>query len=298
MTNVKFKGIMPALITPFDNNYKIIKNTVKELIDCNYDKGVNGFYICGSTGEGPVLTAKMRIEMAEEVMQCNNGRGAIINHVGANSFEEIAQLVKHSNEINVDAVSALPPFYFGYTDDEVVSFYKAIADMTDKPVIAYITDMIKTGDMVGLVKRLVEVPNIIGLKYTKPNYFEFRKIKEINNGDINVINGPDEMLICGLVMGADGGIGTTYNVMSEWFVKLYECFTNGDLKQAQEYQYKINRVVDLLIKHSDVGAIKATKETLKLMGFDAGCSAFPAKTYTDAQITALKDDLKSVGFDI
>ncbi len=66
------------------------------------------------------------------------------------------------------------------------------------------------------------IPNVIGAKYTLSDYYVFRKLKEINGGDINMLNGPDETLICGLMMGADGGIGATYNIMSNKYCDIYK----------------------------------------------------------------------------
>ncbi len=290
---------MPALITPFNSDGTIIRNTVKELLDFNYSKGVDGFYICGSSGEGPVLSLASRMAMAEAVIENNNNRGVIIAHIGSHSFNDTLELTKHATNIGVDAISSLAPnFYYNYTDNEIIEFYKAIADVTDKPVLVYATAMLKTGNLVRLVESFMKIKNVIGLKFTIRDYFLLRKVKEVNGGNINIINGPDETLLCGLVMGADAGIGTTYTIMPEIYSNLYEAFITGDLKTAQECQYKINRIIDILIKHSDNGAIKATKETLRLMGYNVGKCAEPAKTYTKTEIDALKADLMGIGFTI
>ena len=222
MSNIRFTGVMPAMLTPFNDDGSIKKDTVKALMDYHYGCGVKGFYINGSTGEGPSLSLKTRLEMSETVMENNNGRGVIIEHVGAPCYNDAVELVKHADKVGVDAISSLAPnFYFSFTDDEIVDYYRSIASYTDKPLIVYVTAHIKS-DVVKLVNRLMEIPTVIGLKYTLPDYFLMRKLCEVNGGDINIINGPDEMLICGLIMGAQGCIGSTYNVMPEWFVAEYD----------------------------------------------------------------------------
>ena len=296
MSNIKFTGIMPALITPFNEDGSIKVESVQNLMDWQLSKGVNGFYICGSTGEGPVLNTKTRMEMGEVTVEHIRERGVIIDHVGAPCIEDTIALIKHATQTGVNAISSLAPtFFFNYTDDELVNYYKTISSYTDLPVLVYATRLVKSPDIVKLLTRLMEIPNIIGVKFTRRDYFELRKVKEINGGDINLINGPDETLICGLVMGANGGIGTTYNIMPDLFVKLYTSFTSGDYKTAQECQYKINRIIAVLLKHGENGAIKSTKAALELMGYDIGYAVFPAKHYSMQEKQALKADLISAG---
>lgn len=295
MDNIKFKGIMPAMLTPFNADGSIKKETVKNVMDYHYSCGVKGFYVGGSTGEGPSLSLKTRLEMSETVMENNNGRGVIIEHVGAPCYNDAVELVKHADKIGVDAVSSLAPnFYFSFTDDEIVDYYKSIASYTDKPLIVYVTSHIKS-DVVSLAKRLMDISNVIGLKYTLPDYYLMRKLAEINGGNINIINGPDEMLICGLIMGAQGGIGSTYNVMPEWFVGLYSAAASGDWNSAREIQYKINRVIEVLLKYSENGAIKGVKAAMQLKGFDMGNAVYPSKIYSSAELSALKSELSELG---
>lgn len=299
MDNIRFKGVMPALITPFDESGNLKQDTVRKLMDMELAGGVNGFYICGHTGEGPVISSQTRMSMAEVAMEHIKGRGVVIDHIAAANMQEAISLAKHAGSIGVDAISSIAPtFFYNYTDDELVDYYKAIADATDKPLVVYATNLMKSPDITELVKRLMEIPTVIGLKYTRMNYYEMRKIKEINDGNINVINGPDEMLICGLVMGADAGIGSTYNLMPDWFSSLYNNFTSGNIDSAREYQYRINKVISVLLKYGVNGVINSIKCAFEMMGYDMGYAAFPAKHYTQVEKDSFKSELKASGFDI
>ncbi len=296
--NVMFTGTMPALVTPFDKNCKLKRNTVKELIDWQLSEGSTGFYICGWTGEGPALSASLRMEMAEATVEAVAGRGAVINHIGAANVYEAIALTEHADKIGVDAVASLVPTYFyQLTPDELFDYYKTIAAHTDKPVLVYALPSVKGFDFPTFMERLMEIPNVIGLKCTIGDDFIQHKLKEINGGNINVINGPDETLICGLTMGADGGIGSTYNVMPGWFAKLFDSFKAGDLATAQEYQYKANRVIDALLRFSKFGAIRGTKAALALKGFDVGDAIFPARPYDKDELLAYKKELSGLGIE-
>ena len=298
MKNIRFTGVMPALVTPFDAEGRVKKNAVKSLMGWHMSTGMKGFYICGSTGEGPALMRSTRMEMAEVAVEAAKGRSVIIDHIGAPNILDTVALIKHATEIGVDAISSLAPTYsFKYNENELVDYYKLIADNTDKPVLVYATAAMGIGNFPRLMSRLIEIPNVIGVKFTIRDYFDLRKTKEVNGGDINLINGPDETLLCGLVMGADGGIGTTYNVMPEWFVTLYDAYRRGNLATAQAYQYKINHVIDALIRHSQFGAIRATKAALQLKGFDVGDACYPAKAFDADMMAALKKELCELGIE-
>ena len=155
------------------------------------------------------------------------------------------------------------------------------------------TAMFKQADIVPMISRLLELDTVIGLKFTRFNYYEMHRIVELNGGDVNVINGPDEMLICGLTMGADAGIGSTYNVMPGEFVKLFNSFKSGDLAAAQAQQFKINHAIEIMLKHS---LFPALKHMLTVQGFDVGEPVFPTKRFTPEEAEALMKDLNAIRF--
>ena len=117
------------------------------------------------------------------------------------------------------------------------------------------------------------------------------KLKDMTHGEMNVMNGPDEMLLCGLSAGCAGGIGTTYNVMLPLYKKIYELYNKGDMKEALEFQKKADKVVGVLIKY---GVIQATKAVLEMMGFEVGNATFPMKRYTDEEKAQVKEVFQKV----
>ena len=295
--NILFTGVMPAMVTPYDENRRLKRSAVKDLMDMEYQGGVKGFYINGGTGEGTVLSAKLRMEMAEAAVEYNQGRGVLINHIGAPNFEDVEALALHSKDLGVDALSSLVPNYFSNcTDDEIVDYYARMASYTDLPILVYATPLIQS-DVVKLMARLMEIPTVVGCKFTRWNYFELSRVKMLNGGNINVINGPDEMLVSGLAMGADGGIGSTYNIMPERFAALYDAFQKGDVVRAREIQYGINKVIHVILSRGKGNLIKSLKGTLTLMGIDVGDAAYPAAHNDKEELSALKADLIAAGFE-
>lgn len=291
--NKLFSGIMPAMITPFDKNGNLKKSSAEKIMKEELSRGVNGFYVNGATGEGLFLTEKTRIEMAETAVDVCKGKGVIINHVGAVDALSAIRLAKHAAEIGCDAISSLVPNYLTtYTQQQVLDYYKALVDASGLPLLVYCKGNVG-GNPVSFMKEVIKIPNVIGCKYTMTNYYDMRRIVELNQGDINVINGPDEMLICGLIMGADGGIGSTYNLMPEWYCELYKEFRAGNIEKAQKMQYRINHVIEVLLKY---GCIPSIKATLNIMGYDAGNIAYPGRVLTDEECRMMKEELTNVGY--
>ena len=286
----KFTGIMPALVTPLNSDRKTVNEAaVRELVEYLLGQGADGFYILGSTGEGLVMTEDERMRMCEIVVNQVAGRKPIICHIAAMNFDEAVRLSKHAEKAGVDALSAIPPLFFQYTDADIYNYYKTLAQSTGLPFIMYNHSAANGGLSASNVAKLFEVDNITGVKWTVNNYYELMKLKDMTHGEMNIINGPDEMLVSGLAAGADAGIGTTYNVMLPEFLKIYKLFKDGDEAKAREVQMKVNRVITCMIKH---GVLPSVKYMCKLMGFDAGETTFPMHSYSDEEIAALKEDLK------
>ncbi len=288
----KFTGVMPALLTPFDSNGTILKASVKALIDRLIGQGARGFYLCGSTGEGPILSARQRMTMAEIAIEAIDGRADAIVHTGSINQAEVLELTRHAEEIGATAVSSVPPcFYYKHSVAEIIDYYKCLAEHTSLPVILYATSVFQGLDVNTVVKELTMIPNVIGIKDTRAAYYEMWKLREDCGPELNIINGPDESLACGLMMGADAGIGSTYNVMEDLYCGLYDAFQKRDIPLVQRHQTKINRVIRAILSH---GLFASLKTYLSSKGIDMGVQAFPAKQVSADEAKAIvreMDDL-------
>lgn len=291
---MKFEGIMPALITPLNDDGKTVnEKTARKFIEFLLDQGADGFYVLGSTGEGLVLDEAERMRMLEIAVDQIKGRKPIICHTASINFEQAVRLSKHAEKVGADAISAIPPIFFHYRTEDIYKYYKTLAGSTDLPFIMYNHPAANGGMNAETVAKMFEIDNITGVKWTVNNYYELMRLKDITHGEMNIINGPDEMLIAGLAAGADAGIGTTYNVMLPQFLALYNYFKKGNLDKAREMQYKINRVITCVCKHE---AISVTKHMCAMLGFNAGEATYPLKSFKDGGIFELEQDLKEAGW--
>ena len=291
---MKFKGIMPALITPLNEDGKTVnEESARGLIEYLINQGADGFYVLGSTGEGLVLDESERMKMLEISVDQVKGRKPIICHTAAMTFSEAVRLSKHAEKVGADALSAIPPIFFHYRDEDIYNYYKSLAGSTNLPFVMYNHPSANGGMSAETVAKIFEIDNITGVKWTVNNYYEMMRLKDITNGEINIINGPDEMLISGLAAGADAGIGTTYNVMLPQYLKIYKYFTEGNVEEARKIQYKVNRVIKCMAKNEVISAVKSM---CSLLGFPAGEATYPLRNMQGDGISELQSELSELGW--
>ena len=293
MKNKLFSGIMPAMITPVDEDGNLLKSAAERVMQSEMQSEITGFYLNGGTGEGPVLPEKTRLEMAETAAACAGGKVKLINHIGAPDVQAAFRLAKPAGRAGFDAVSSvLPNFYFDYPVPRILDYFKRIADLSGLPVIVYANGLTHC-DPVDFMAQAIRTEGVAGVKFTNYDYYAMHRICALNGGDINVLNGPDEMLICGLVMGCDGGIGTTYNIMPDWFCSLYDAYRSGRLEEARLYQFRINRVIEII--RAKGPSIPLVKEVFRMRGIECGYSVYPSRRYTEEEAAELKRLLSEAG---
>lgn len=283
---MKFKGIMPALVTPLDENERVKVDVLHSLIDYLLGQGADGFYVAGATGEGLALRVEERMILAEESVKKMKGKCPCIIQVASTNFNDAITLAKHAQSVGADAISATPPLFFGYDETDVYNYYKRLAESVSIPLMIYYNPGAGFKFNAKIAAKMFEVDNITAIKWTSSDYYEMIRLKDITNGEMNIINGPDEMLLMGLNAGADGGIGTTYNFMLPTIKAIYESFMKGDTATAQKMQNKADRAIAELKNYR---AIPGTKAILEHMGFAVGNAAFPMKRYDEAAKKSLYD---------
>ena len=134
---MKFEGIMPALVTPLNEDETINVKVLKDLIEYQLSLGADGFYVGGATGEGLALRTEERMILAEESVKIINGRKPCIFQVAATDFHDAIALAKYAEKVGADAISATPPLFFGYSEQNVYDYYKALADAVHIPLMIY-----------------------------------------------------------------------------------------------------------------------------------------------------------------
>ena len=292
---MKFKGVMPALVSPLDANEKINVPVLNQLLTDLLAKGADGFYLCGATGEGIAIDPEERMVLAEEAIKTVGDRKPCIVQVASGNSEDAIRLAKHAEKVGAAAISATPPLFFSYDKDDVYNYYKKLADAVSIPMMIYYNPAAGFHINADIAAKMFEIDNVTAIKWTSSDYYQMMRLRDLTKGEMNIINGPDEMLLMGLSAGADGGIGTTYNFMFDIIRGIYDNFMRGDLETAREYQTRAIRIISVLLSYK---IIPATKAVLEAQGYEVGNATFPMKRYSDAEKATIVEQMKAAGLKI
>ena len=292
---MKFKGVMPALVSPLDANEKINVPVLNQLLNDLLAKGADGFYLCGATGEGIAISPEERMILAEEAIKTVDGRKPCIVQVASGNFEDALRLAKHAEKVGAAAISATPPLFFSYDKDDVYNYYKKLADAVSIPMMIYYNPAAGFHINADIAAKMFEIDNVTAIKWTSSDYYQMMRLRDLTHGEMNIINGPDEMLLMGLSAGADGGIGTTYNFMFDIIRGIYDNFVKGDLETAREYQTRAIRIISVLLNYKIIPAAKAV---LEAQGYAVGNATFPMKRYSDEEKATIVAQMKAAGLEV
>lgn len=289
-----FNGVFPALVTPLTAKEKLSVPALEKLLAYEISEGADGFYIGGATGEGLLLDIPERKKLCEKSIEFIGHDRKKIVHITDMNFRNTLKLAKHAEDCGADAISSIAPIYFKYDENEIYEYYKAIAKSVNIPLIIYYTAAAGVTISLDLFARLFEIDNITGVKWTSSNYYEMISLRE-RFPDANIFNGPDEMLLCGLSGGADGGIGSTYNIMYPTIREIYDRFCAGDIKGAQEAQKKADKIIRVILRYS---VIPVCKLVLEEKGIPVGNASFPMARYTADERKKIIAELMEAGLTI
>lgn len=264
---MNIKGIIPALVTPFNNSDKVDYGVLKDLVNKLIDQGVGGFYACGSTAECFLLTEEERKNVLETVIKAADGRVPVIAHVGNIGTEKTIQLAKHAEAAGAAAVSSVPPFYYKFSFNEIAGYYEDISKAVDLPLIIYSIPAFSGVELTAdNLKTIIDASGAKGLKYTSYNLFELDKIHR-RFPELKLFNGHDEVMLNALPIGIDGAIGSTFNVMAPKYIALKKAYEAGDLATAKALQGEINDIIEVMIK---AGVNQSIKYWLGKSGLECG----------------------------
>lgn len=291
---IDIKGIIPPLITPIDNQNKLNKTALKQVINYTIKGGVHGIFPIGSTGEAYALSLDERRELIKTVVEEVNGKVPVYVGTGAITTRDSVILTKMAELEGADVVSVLTPMFIKPTDDELYEHYLEIANSTRLPVLLY-GNPGKTGVelSVNLIKKLSQIDNIIGIKDSSGDMTLLSEyIRNTDRSKFNVIAGRDTMILAALVYGGTGAIAATANIAPAVAVSIYENFIKGDMKAALEAQYEL---APLRIAFGLGTFPVIMKEALKLLGMDSGGCIKPVGKISNENRKKLHDILFNMG---
>ena len=291
-------GLIAATYTPMHEDGSLNLGQVPRMVDYLERAGIDGLYICGSTGEGMSLSSDERRAVAGAYVQAAKGRFKTIVQVGHNSLVESRQLAAHAQQIGADAISATAPSYFKVGSVDVLADCMAqVASGAPGLPFYYYHIPSLTGVTLDMVDFLpiaaARTPNLVGMKYTAQEVHEYQACLGLDDGRFDILWGRDEMLLGALAVGARGAIGSTYNIAAPLYREMMDAFDREDIVEARRLQLRSIGMIRAIYRfpfHS------AMKQVLRMLGINCGPCRLPQPRIDSTQVEQLKSDLGEMGF--
>jgi N-acetylneuraminate lyase len=277
---LEFKGVFPAPPTPLTQDGRVHEEALRALLDDNIVHGANGFWMAGSTGEGPILTDEQRDTVARVAGETCSERALVIMHVGAMSTASAARAARTARAAGCAAVCCVPPFFFPSSERSRIEHYKAVADAAgDLPFFVYNLPQltqVETGPAL-MEKFMRAIPTLQGLKHSAPSFEDIRVFADMG---LTCFSGNGAFPLPALTMGAVGTIDAPLALAPWHYAELFGAWETGDMARAHSLQDGVRKYVDLVWMFGAPAHVCKTVLSARL-GIDCGCSIPPVNSLTD-----------------
>ena len=287
MNNADMRGIFSALLVSYNEDGSINEKGLREIIRHNIDNmKVDGLYVGGSTGENFMLGTEEKKRVFEIAKDEAKDEIKLIAQVGSINVYESVELAKFATDLGYDAISAVTPFYYKLSFNEIKDYYNTIINSVDNRLIIYSIPFLTGVDMsVEQFGELFENEKIIGVKFTAADFYLLERLRKAYPNHL-IYAGFDEMMLPATVLGVDGAIGSTFNVNGIRARQIFDLAREGKIQEAREIQHVTNDLITAILSN---GLYATLKELLKLSGVDAGYCRKPMALTTEAQVKEAKN---------
>ena len=287
MNNTDMRGIFSALLVSYNEDGSINEKGLREIIRHNIDNmKVDGLYVGGSTGENFMISTEEKKRIFEIAKDEAKDQIKLIAQVGSINVYESVELAKFATALGYDAISAVTPFYYKFSFNEIKDYYNTIINSVNNRLIIYSIPFLTGVDMtVEQFGELFENEKIIGVKFTAADFYLLERLRKAYPNHL-IYAGFDEMMLPATVLGVDGAIGSTFNVNGIRARQIFDLAREGKIEEARQIQHVTNDLISEILSN---GLYATLKELLKLSGVDAGYCRKPMALTTDAQVEEAKN---------
>jgi N-acetylneuraminate lyase len=298
MNHSLLSGFVAAPYTPFTAEGGLNLERIPALAADLSRHGVQGAFVCGTTGEGSSLTTEERRLVATAWAEAKPARLALVVHVGHNCLNTSLELARHAAAIRADAFAMMAPsFHLPASLADLIESCALVASGAPGLPFYYYHMPEMTGVSFSMRDFLAQaaprIPNLAGIKFTHENLMDFADALWFDPARFAVLHGRDEILLAGLALGAKGAVGSTYNFAAPLYQRIQRSYNAGDLATAQREQMRAIRMVQVLVRN---GGLPAGKAVMKFIGLDCGPTRLPLSGLDDAGEMRLRGELEGVGF--
>lgn len=296
------RGIIPPLATPLRDEDRLDHDGLHRLVEHVLAGGVHGLFVLGSTGEGTSLSYQLRRELVECVCEQVAGRVPVLVGITDTSYGEAIQMAEWAEECEAAAVVLAPPCYFVPSQAELREHCKRVAEAVPLPLFLYnMPGLTKVAFDVDTVARLLEVPNVVGLKDSSAQMIYFHKVRQAvaSRPDYTLLIGPEELLGESVLLGGHGGICGGANIVPGLYVQLYEAASAGDVERVRGLHERVIRLSNLLysVGPANSSYLRGLKCALSCLGLCDDYVAEPFRRMDGPERALIEERVRQLGLE-
>jgi dihydrodipicolinate synthase/N-acetylneuraminate lyase len=288
----KITGIIPPLLTAFDAKGEYDATAQKAIVEYLVGQ-VQGFYICGTYGFGPMMTSEERKRVAEDVLKFVNGRIPVITHVGGCATRAVVDLAKHSEKVGADAVAAVPPIYYGFGEEDVLRHFKELRAAVSIPVFVY-NNPKATG--VSVTPKMLAKLADLGIDGVKDSSFDilvfWSQMWAVTKPGFIPVIGTEALILPAVGLGAHAAVCGLANAIPEPVVELFNAVKAGRLSEAAPLQERVSKMRDVMHLAPTLPMIQAV---LRARGVNAGYPRLPFVLPSADLVNRAMSEFKALG---
>ena len=283
--------VITAIVTPFDRDGRVDYEAFSRLALHLLDHGSDGFVVAGTTGEAPTLSDDERLELFRVAVDTVGDRGTVVAGTGTYSTAHSVHLTEQAHELGVDGFLVVTPYYNKPPPRGIVAHFRAIAEVTDKPIVVYnIPQRVVVNIEPDTLIELGRIPNDQYVKQATTDLGQARRIVE--ESDLTLLAGNDELLLPFLELGGRGGIFVYTHLVGPRVKELVSRYEEGDVEGARELDQELAPIIEMLAVATNPIPLKAA---LNMLGHEVGGLRLPLVEATEEEKATIRDALERSG---
>ena len=283
---MNFGQVLTAMVTPFDENGEIDFQATKRLINYLIANGTDGLVVAGTTGESPTLTEEDKVNLFKFTVAVVNGRVPVIAGTGSNNTKRSIELTKLAEDVGVDGIMLVAPYYNNPSQEGLYQHFKTIAEVTSLPILLYnVPGRSVVNISAETVIRLSKIPNIVSIKEASGDLAALVEIITHTPEDFSLYSGDDGLTIPVLSIGGTGVISVASHVIGNEMQTMVEHFKSGNIQEAAKDHRRLLPIMKALFAAPNPSPVKAA---LNLKGIPVGGVRLPMIPLSDEQLSSLQ----------
>lgn len=288
-----FGRLITAMVTPFNEDLEVNYDRAGALATYLADNGSDSIVVAGTTGESPTLTVDEKIQLFKTVVDAVKGKVNVIAGTGSNSTRQSIEITRRAEEVGVDGLMLVVPYYNKPPQDGLYQHFKEIASSTSLPIMLYnVPGRTSVNLAAQTTIRLAEIDNIFSIKEASGDLEQVSQIVRETPDDFLVYSGDDSMTMPTLSVGGQGVVSVSGHIIPKQIKSMINAFFSGDVKKAAQYHGELMPVFKGMFISTNPVPVKTA---LNLLGMEVGPVRLPLVKMTEEQVNNLENILKKAG---